>query len=156
MAEDHIACLLESDDGAGEDLANLPENIFRRDSELAISGRAFEKRLGRFLVEDAAIDRLVIQLAEREQRCQRHSPVSAAKWTVRQKRKQKRGDFIGKRWVRLAAEGGDLRTLDGVDETELRFDDARMRLVASEFETHGAMKIDEILNREIPNAAVSL
>ena len=156
MAEDHIACLLESDDGAGKDLANLSENIFRRDSQLAISGRAFEERLGGFLVEDAAIDRLVIQLAEREQRCQRDSPVSSAKWTVRQKRKQKRRDFVGKRWVRFAAERSDLRPLDGVDETELRFDNSGMRLIASEFETHGAMEIDEILNGEIPNAAVSL
>ncbi len=156
MAEDHIACLLKRDDRAGKDLADLAKNIFRRDAELAISRCAFEKRFRGFLVEDAAIDRLVIQLAEREQRCQRQSTIASAKWTVRQKGKQERGDFVGKRWVRFAAKGGDLRTLDGVDETELRFDDAGMRLRSSEFETHCAMEIDEVLNGEIPNAAVSL
>src|SRR5437762_1520246 len=156
MAENHIACLLKRDDGAREDLANLAKNIFRRDAELAISRCAFEERFGGFFVEDAAIDRLVVQLAEREQRCQRHSPIASAKWTVRQKREQKRGDFVGKRWVRFAAEGGDLRTLDGVHQTELRFDDAGMRLRSSEFETHCAMEIDEVLNGEIANAAVSL
>jgi hypothetical protein len=156
MAEDHIACLLKSDDGAGKNLADLAKNIFRRDAELAITRCAFEKCLGGFLVEDAAVDRLVVELTEREQRSQRDAPIASAKWTVRQKRKQERGDFVRKRRVRFAAERSNLRTLHSVDETKLRFDDAGMRLVASEFEAHCAMEIDEILNGEIPNAAVSL
>jgi hypothetical protein len=46
-----------------------------------------------------------------------------------------------------------LRTLDGVDETELRFDDARMRLRSAKLGTDGAMEIDEILNRQVASAA---
>jgi hypothetical protein len=75
---------------------------------------------------------------------------------VRQKREQKRRDFVGKRWVRFAAKSGDLRPLHGVDESELRFDDARMRLRSAKLEADRAVKIDEVLNGEIPNAAVSL
>jgi hypothetical protein len=75
---------------------------------------------------------------------------------VRQKREEKGGDFVGKRWVRFAAERSDLGTLDGIDQTELRIDDSGMRLRASEFETHCAMQIDDILNGQIANAAVSL
>jgi hypothetical protein len=156
MAEDHIACLLKSDDRAGEDLADLAKNIFRRDAELAISRCAFEECFGGFLVEDTSVDRLVVELTKREQRRQRDAPIASAKWTVRQQCKKKRRDFVGKRRVRFAAEGGDLRTLNGIDEAELRFDDAGMRLRPSEFKTHCAMQIDEILNGEISNAAVSL
>src|SRR5690349_2368312 len=112
MAEDHIACLLESDDGAGKDLADLAENILRRDAELAITGSALEECLGGFLVEHAAINRFVVELTEREQRRERDATIASAEWTVRQKRKQERGDFVGERRVRFAAEGGDLRALD--------------------------------------------
>jgi len=49
-----------------------------------------------------------------------------------------------------------LRSLDGVDQSELRVDHAGMRLRAAEFDTDRAMKIDEILNRQIASAAVSL
>jgi len=49
-----------------------------------------------------------------------------------------------------------LRTLHGVDEPELRLDDARMRLRASELNADCAMKIDEVLNGEVADAAVNL
>jgi hypothetical protein len=74
---------------------------------------------------------------------------------MRQQREKKRGDFVGKRRIRFPSESGDLRTLNGVDQSELRLDDAWMRLRTAEFGADRPMKIDEILNRQIANAAVS-
>jgi len=48
-----------------------------------------------------------------------------------------------------------LRTLHGVEQPELRFDHAGMRLGSAELGRDGAMQIDEVLNREVTNAAVS-
>jgi hypothetical protein len=48
-----------------------------------------------------------------------------------------------------------LRPLNGVDQTELRFDDAGMRLRAAKLGADCPMKIDEVLYRQIANAAVS-
>src|SRR6266550_225549 len=56
------AFLLKRDDGAAENLANLAKNIFRRDAELAIRGRALEKCFGSLLVEDARVNRAIVEL----------------------------------------------------------------------------------------------
>jgi len=48
-----------------------------------------------------------------------------------------------------------LRTLNGIDQTELRFHDAGMRLRSAKFDAYGAMEVDQILNGEIANAAVN-
>jgi hypothetical protein len=48
-----------------------------------------------------------------------------------------------------------LRSLDGVDQSELRIDDPWMRLRAAKFDADRAMKIDEILDGEISDAAVN-
>jgi len=145
-----------SHDGAREDLANFAEHVFRRDAELAISRRALEERLGSLLIEDTRVDGAAVQLDEREKRRERDAAIAAAKRSIGQQREKKRGDFVGERRIGFAAEGRDLRTLDGVDETELRFDDAGMRLRSAELGTHRAMEIDEILNGEVARrAAVS-
>ncbi|HWW61083.1 MAG TPA: hypothetical protein VN181_06940 [Thermoanaerobaculia bacterium] len=70
-----------------------------------------------------------------------------------QQREDERRDFVGERWIRFASERRDLRALDGVEETELRVDDAGVRLIAAELEADGFVQVDEILNREITNAA---
>jgi hypothetical protein len=144
-----------SHDGATEDFADFAKDVFRRDAELAMTRSAFEKRLGRFLIEHARVDRAIVQLAEREQRRERDAAVSSAKRRMRQQCEKKRGDFVGKRRIRFAPKSGDLRPLNGVDQSELRFDDAGMGLRAAELRADRAMKIDEILNRQIANAAVS-
>ena len=70
-----------------------------------------------------------------------------------QQRENECGDFIGERRICLASERRDLRTLNRVEQAELRFDDARLRLRAAELGADGAMKLDQILNAEIANAA---
>ena len=145
------------DDGAAHRLADLAEDVLRRKAELAIAGGALEERLGRLLVENAGVDGAVVQLRKGEERRERDAPVAAAERAVLQKREEKGRDFVAERRIGLAAEGRHLRALHGVEETELRLDDAGMRLVAAELGGDGAMQIDEVLNREIPDAdAVSL
>src|SRR3954452_22965883 len=80
----------ERHDGAGHRLADLAENVLRRDAQLAMAGRAFEEILGRFFVEQARIDRAVVQLTKGEERRQRHAPVAAAERAVDQQREKKR------------------------------------------------------------------
>lgn len=72
-----------------------------------------------------------------------------------QQREDERGDLVGERRVSLAAEGRDLRALDGVEQTELRLDDARMRGVSAEFGADGFVQLDDVLDRKVANAAVS-
>ncbi len=116
---------------------------------------ALEKCFGRLFIEDARVDRSVIQFTERKQRCQCNAPVAASEGAVGQQGEQKRRHFVGKRRIGLASKGRDLRPLDGIDETELRFDYARMCLRSSELDAHCAMEIDQVLNGEITNAAVN-
>ena len=118
-------------------------------------GGALEKRLGGFLVENTGINRAIVQLAKCEQRGERDAAIPSAKGAVGEQREKKCGDLLRERWVSFAAEGRHLRTLDGIDQPELRFDDAGMRLRAAEFDADCAMKIDEILDGEVANAAVN-
>ena len=71
---------------------------------------------------------------------------------VREQREDKRRDFLGERRIRLASQGGDLRALDGVEQTKLRFDDAGLRLVAAVLRTDRLVQLDEIGDGEITNA----
>ena len=43
----------------------------------------------------------------------------------------------------------------GVEEAELRFDDAGMRLIAAELHADGAMQFDQVGNAEVARAGVS-
>ena len=54
-------------------------------------------------------------------------------------RVEERGHFVGERRVGLAAEHRHLRALDGIEQTELRVDDAGMCLVAAKLDADGAM-----------------
>src|SRR5215212_682242 len=76
--EDHDACLLIRDDRARHQLAQLAENVLRRNPELAIRRGALQKILRGFFVEDARVDGAVVQLAERDQRRERDPPIAAA------------------------------------------------------------------------------
>ena len=118
-----------------------------------MAGGAFEEILGRFFIEQARIDGAVVQFAEREERRQRDAAVAAAERAVDQQCEKERRDFVRKRRVGLAAEHGYLRTLDGVEQSELRIDDAGMRLIAAELHADGAMQFDQILNAEVSRAA---
>ena len=118
-----------------------------------MTGRALEEILGRLLIEQARVDGAVVQLAEREQRRQRHAPVAAFERTVDEEREEESRHFVRERGVRLAAEHGDLRPLHGVEQTELRFNDARMRLIAAEFDADRAMQFDQIRNAEVARTA---
>ena len=75
---------------------------------------------------------------------------------MRQQRKQKSSDLVRKRRIGFATEGRHLGSLDGVDQSELRFHHAGVRLRSAEFDAHCAMEIDQILNGEIAGPAVSL
>ena len=74
---------------------------------------------------------------------------------IRKKCEDKCRDFLGERCIRFASERRDLGTLNGVEKSELRFDDAGLRLIAAELRADCAMKIDEILDRQVAYAAVS-
>jgi len=71
------------------------------------------------------------------------------------KREDERRHFVRERWIRFPAERRDLRALNSIEKPELRLDDAWLRLIAAELRADCAMQIDEILNGEIANAAVS-
>ncbi len=143
------------DDGAVEDLAQLAEDVLRRDAHFAAARGALDQRLRGLFIEHARVDRAVVQLAERNERSERHAAVLTAERTGHQQREHERGDFVREGWIGLAAEGGDLGTLDGADETELRFDDAGLRGVAAEFDGDSFVKVDQILDGEVADAAVS-
>src|SRR5436305_5559760 len=118
-------------------------------------GRAFEKILGCLLVEQARVHRAVVQLTEREQRRQRYAPVAAFEGTVDEEREEERGHFVRERSVRLTAQHRHLRSLDGVEQSELRVDDAGMRLIAAKLDADRAMQFDQVSDAEVSSAAVS-
>lgn len=68
------------------------------------------------------------------------------------KREDERGHFVRERWIRFPTERRDLRALNSIEKTELRLDDARLRLIAAELRADCAMQIDEILNGEVTDA----
>ena len=121
-----------------------------------MSGRSLEESLGGLLVEHARVDHLVVQLTEREHRRECEAAVAAVERSIRQECEDEGGHFVGERRIRFPAERRDLRTLNGVEKSELRFDDAGLRLVAAELRADRAMEIDEVLNGQIADAAVSL
>src|SRR5438309_11516112 len=114
-----------------------------------------EQRLRRFLVEHARVDAAVVQFTEGEERRERDAAIAAAERTVGEQREDERCHFFGERRVSLPAEGRDLRALHGVDQTELRLDDAGMRGGAAELRADRAMQLNQILDGEISDAAVS-
>ena len=120
-----------------------------------MSRRSFEEILRGFLVEDARVDRLVVQLAEREHRRECQPAIAPVERPIRKQCEDERSDFFWERCIRLASERGHLGALNGVEKSELRFDDAWLRLMAAELRADCAMQIDEILNRQIAYAAVS-
>src|SRR3954467_10255882 len=86
------ADLRERHDGARHRLADLAENVLRRDAQLAMARRAFEQILGRFFIEQARVDGAVVQFAEGEQRRQRDAAVAAFERAVDEKREEERRD----------------------------------------------------------------
>src|SRR5207237_164087 len=103
-------------------------------------------------IEHARVERAIVQLAKRDERRQRDATIAAAERAVLQQREQKRGDFLRERWIRFSPERRHLRTLHRIDQTELRFDDAGLRLIAAELGADRAMQLDEILDAEVTNA----
>jgi len=118
-------------------------------------GGALDQVRGRLLIDHSEVDVAVVDLAEREERGERDAAIAAAEWAIGEEGEEERGHFFGESGIGLAPEGRDLGTLDGVDQTELRFDDAGMRLVAAELRADGAMEVDEVLDGEVADSAVS-
>lgn len=116
-------------------------------------GGSLEERLGAFLIEHAGVDRPIVQFAEGEERGEGHAAVAAAERAVRQKSEEKRGDLFREGGIGLASECRDLRTLDGVDQAELRLHHAGMGGGAAELRADGAVQLDQILNGQIADAA---
>src|ERR1700759_4627904 len=69
-------------DGAAHQLANLAEDILRRDPELAMRGDPFHERLGGFSTDRAGSDRALFNFADRDDRRQPKPAVPAAERTV--------------------------------------------------------------------------
>jgi hypothetical protein len=70
-----------------------------------------------------------------------------------QQREDERGHLVGELRIRLAPEGRDLGTLDRVEQTELRLDDAGLRLIAAELQADCAMQLNQIRDAEVARAA---
>ena len=104
--------------------------------------RALEQRLGGLLIENARVDRAVIQFAKREKSGERNAPIASLEGAVCQKCEKKSRDFVGKRRIRLAAECCHLGSLDGVEQSELRLHHSGMGLRAAEFDTDRAVQLD--------------
>ena len=117
--------------------------------------RALHERLGRPLIEHARVDRAVVQFAEGEDRCQCHAAISSAKRPRLQQCEYECRDFVGERGIGFTAERRDLRPLHRVEKSELRIDDAGMRLRATEFRADRAVQFDDVLHRQIANAPVN-
>ena len=121
-----------------------------------MSRGALEELFDGFLVEHSSVDGPVVQFTKCERSRQRQTTVAAAERAIRKKREDEGRYFVRKIGISLTSEGGDLRTLHGIEQSELRLDDTGLRLRASEFRADRAMQFDEILNGEITDAAVSL
>lgn len=156
VVPDASGSLAAGDDGARHRLAHLTKHVFRRHAELAEGRGAAEEALRRFLVEHARIDRSMIDLTEREQRCERNASIAAAERTVLQKREEERRHFLREGRIGLAAERRHLRPLHRLHESELRFDDTGMCLMTAKLRADGLVQVDEILNSEITRTALSL
>lgn len=111
--------------------------------------RAANEVLKRLLVQNARVDRPLVQFAEREERCERETAIARVERVVLQKRKDESRRFVGEQRKRILAEDGNLWPLDGVEQTELRFHLARARLVTTELRAHRAVKLDEVLRSQI-------
>ena len=72
-----------------------------------------------------------------------------------QERENERGDLIGELRICLASQRRELRTLDGIEQTELRLDHAWVRLVSAEFGRDCLVQVDHVLNAEVAHACVS-
>ena len=156
MMRAYWLALLIRNDRAGHQLAQLAEDVLRRNPDVAARRGTLEDVLRGLLVEDARVDAAVVQLAERDQRRERGAAIASAERTRLQQREDERGDLVGEAGIGLAPEGRDLRALDGAHQSELRLDYSGMRLVATELRRHRAMQLDHILHAEIAHASVSL
>jgi len=117
-----------------------------------MTGGALDHRLGRFLVEDARIDRAVVELREREDRRERHAAIAALERTRLQECEDECRNLVGELRVCLAAESRDLGALHRVEQTELRFDHAGTRLVSAEFGRDRLVEVDDVLDAEVADA----
>lgn len=147
---------MRGDDRSRHHVPELAEDVLGRDAHLSVAGRALEEVLRCLLVHDTRVDGAVVQLAECEHGRERKPAVAAVEGTGRQERKHECGDFLGERRVGFASEGCHLRALHGVDQPELRLDDTGLRLISAELGADGLVQVDEILNGQIANTAVSL
>lgn len=118
-------------------------------------GGSFDELLEGFLVEDSAVDDAVVDLAKRDQRGERRAPVAGPERHVLKEREEERGDFLGERRVRIAAEDRRLRTLDRIDQAELRLDDAGVRLMTAKLGGNRAVKLNHVLGSQVANSGIS-
>ncbi len=139
-----------------QNFAQIAEDVLRRNTELAICRSALEKVLCSLLVEYARVDAAVVDLAERDDRCEGHPAVSALEWPRLKQRENERRNLVGKLWVGLATKRGHLGALHGIEQPELRLDDSGMRLRTAELGRDCFVQIDEILDAQVTDAAVSL
>ena len=142
-------------DRTGQRLFQLAIDVLGRNPHLPIAAGATKEGLRGLLIEDARVEIAVVQLTEGEQRRQRDAPVAASEGALLEKGENERGGLVGERGKRFLAESGQLRTLDGVRETELGIDHAGMCLRSAELRANGFVKIDDVLHRQVTNASVS-
>jgi len=112
-----------------------------------MSRGALHEIFKRLLVEYATVDGALVQFAEREKRGKSDTAIPGPEGTVLQQSKEERRGFFRKGRIGVFTENSRLRPLNRIEQTELRFDLARMRVVPPKFRRNGPMQFDQILSR---------
>ena len=138
-----------------EQIADLAEDYLGLESVLPIGGRFLDHVLERFFVCHTRVDWTVVQITESDQRSERDSAIPTLERQVLKERKDERRGFLREGRVGILPEDRRLRTLNRVHESELRLDETGEGLAPAELRRHRAMQLDQLLNTEVANPAVS-
>ena len=105
--------------------------------------------LERLFVEDPAIDAAPVQFTKGEQRCEGQPAIPRPERKILQESEKEGGGFFPELRIGVTAEHRRLGTFHRVGQTKRRVDDTRLRVSPSELGGDGAMKLDQILAREV-------
>ncbi|MFN2443034.1 MAG: hypothetical protein ABR517_10155 [Thermoanaerobaculia bacterium] len=123
---------------------------------LAMGRRLLDEVLEGFLVQNARVDRSLVQFAEREKSGQRDTAVSRLEREVLQQREKECRRFLLELRVGVAAENRRPGTLDRVLKTERRFDHSRLRVAASKLGRDRFVQLDQILAADVSDLELFL
>lgn len=123
---------------------------------LAMGRRLLDEVLERFLVQNARIDRSLVQFAEREKRGQRDTAVSCLEREVLQQREKECRRLLVELGVGVAAEDRRPGALDRVLKPERRFDHSGLRIAPSKLGRDRLVQLDQILAADVSDLELFL